>query len=106
MAEHVFYGFLSANLFDGWDGDEVDAIDVRKSTVRFSRCMERELATAFPGAEIETDWQDGAGGSVPRPLLPKVDGWNDHEDMYIVDDIAARVYQDFESWVVYEDSGD
>jgi hypothetical protein len=102
----VSTGFLTGNLFHGWDG--MDEIDAAASVQQYAALLDERLCAAYPGAEITVDWQD-AEGTLPFPLKTRV--WYDdgtdadsaidlHHDAEDVDELARQVYEDYDAWVI------
>lgn len=98
----IFYGFLGGNLLSGSDG-----YDERESAIKYAKSVQVALAEAYPGAEIEVDFQLGAEGCTPATLQPRVTlsngdvlGQSDRGEIEDVELIAARVWENCEAWLV------
>lgn len=98
-------GFLSGNLFDGWD---MDGINEDASVRKYAEAFEAKLRANYPDAEVEVDWQDG-GGVEPHSLLTRVyfddevDEWRESQEIDDIDNIGGRVYADQDAWLVTTD---
>jgi hypothetical protein len=86
-------GFLSGNLIGSAEGD----IDARAVSERYAQHLQDALEKAFPGVEIDVDWQD-AYGVLPSTLKTRVEieGEYDYaeadEIIRQVDDICDTVF--------------
>jgi len=98
----IFYGFLIGNLLSGAEGN----YDERASAESYASMLRTELTAAYPGTEIEIDYQIGAEGCLPATLKPRValaDGSmeesGDRGEIEHIEGIASRVWESF-SWAV------
>jgi len=96
----IFYGFHAADLFAGWDDDT--EYNERASADKYAELVKAELSKQYPGAEVEVEYDTGAGGVLPSPLKCRVNDWDDHAEVPTVEHIAGLVYQDFE-WCIEAD---
>src|SRR5690606_35062618 len=64
-------GFLAGNLF-AESGDDGGTYDVDASAREYARMCQEALEKAYPGAEIEVDYQLNASGATPAPLQTSV----------------------------------
>lgn len=93
----IRYGFHGADLFTGWDNEE--QYDTAASAQKYAQFVEAKLQQEYPNAEIEILFDLDAGGVLPLPMQAAVNDDTDHEDVLFVEDIAGKIYEDFE-WAV------
>lgn len=98
----IFYGFLGGNLLSG-----SEVYDERESAIKYAESVRVALTQAYPGAEIEVDFQLGAEGCTPATLQPRVTlsngdvlGHSDRGEIEDVELIASRVWEQCEGWLV------
>lgn len=102
-------GFLSGNLIDGWD--DQDQYDEDASAKLYAEMLTKALSEAYPGVEIEVNWQGGAVGCKPRTLNTDIEwsdwiddngvvaeDWNPNEGEW-VDEICSRIWEG-QDWVI------
>lgn len=96
----VRYGFHKADFEDwfGWGTDE--SVDDEASFDAYIEQLHMALMAAFPGAEVEIDWDINTTGALPYGLKPSVNGETDAVEVATVLAIVERVGNDIESWVV------
>lgn len=97
----IFYGFLSGNILSGVSGE----YNEKQSAENYAEAVRKALTEAYPGVEIEVDYQN-AEGSLPSPLTPRVyfaDGdvqsSGDRGEIETAEEIASKVWESFD-WAV------
>lgn len=93
----IRYGFHAADLFAGWDDEE--KYNIPASAAKYAELIKAELKKQYPGAEIETPYDLDAGGVLPAPLQAAVNDNPNHDDVPVIDHIAAQVYESYD-WTV------
>lgn len=93
-------GFHGADLFNE------DGYNVAESAALYADMLKAELKREFPGAEVVVSYDTDAGGVLPYNLQTRIDGIGASEadeatmiDLMVIDDLHAKVYQEFE-WMV------
>ena len=106
---HITTGFYSADLFSGWEEDDIKIYDEAASAEKYADLCEAAIREDYPEATIEVPYQSGATGELSYNLQTRVDnvsaaGANDNRmaDIAAVDDIVSKVYADYE-WCVKRD---
>lgn len=98
----IFYGFLAGNLMAGISGN----YDEKASAENYADAVKTALAEAYPGVEVEVDYQLNAEGCTPATLKNRVyfaDGdiqsEGDRGEIETIEAIGAKVWESF-SWAV------
>lgn len=96
----VFYGFLSADLFN-WPESEEDPndYDEQASANAYADLVEERLHEEFPDADVSVEFQMGVSGALPWTLQTRINDDEHHPDIFIVENIAHDVYQEY-TWAV------
>lgn len=96
-------GFHAADLFSGWDGDDVIRYDERDSAEKYRELCAEALRKIYPNAEITVNVSYGTGGALPSRINDFIDGASANADemidIAIVDEVRSRVYYDYQ-WLV------
>ena len=95
QAVEIIYGFHGADLFT----EDEDWCDYRASVDEYARQVEAAIVGEFPGASVEVKYDYDAGGVIPTSWRTSVDGYDDHDDVPFIDQIAANVFE-AASWMV------
>ncbi len=93
-------GFHGEDLFADTDG-----VDVDESITKYAEMLTAAIEAQYPGAEVEVDYDKGVTGVRPHNLKTRVfppgDVPNDEDEESMIDDIAGRIFEEFE-WLVYD----
>ena len=93
----IIYGFHGLDLFNGCDDEE--SYDIPASAQKYADLVQQKLEAEFPDAEVIVRYDLDATGELPFDLQAQVDGWTDDDQVLIIDQVAADVYEEYR-WVV------
>lgn len=99
----VRYGFHGADLFNGWDGGDMQGVDVKASAQRYADKVLAALQERYPEAEIAVPYDLDAGGALPWHFVPAVNDRTDSPEVMFVEATAGDIYEKYD-WVVYTDN--
>ena len=93
-------GFHGADLFTE------EGHDVAESAALYAKLLKEEIEKEFPGAEVTVNYDLDAGGVLPYALQTRINDIGaaaaDEKtmiDLMVIQDIEAKVFQEF-SWAV------
>jgi len=92
-------GFHGLDLVTGWDGADLQDVDLAASARQYANLVLKRLTEQYPGAEIAVPYDLDASGALPRNFMPAVNDQIDHPEVPFVEQIAADVYEGY-AWIV------